>query len=278
VQQIYCPTSGYFTDRTLKALREILDNEPSLQLFAVELSLDGMPEFHNRFRGNDRSFQKAMETYDALAKLQQEDPRLRIHAISTATAENLEEVRQLTMFLFDRCPAMDHHNLALIRGDRKNPSLQGPQLTAYRCLYEDLHQIWASREHGRFGAIVEPMLQWAKVRVAEEQRQVIPCRAGILSTVVYANGDVSVCETHPPLGNLRQQSFREIWYSTEAENLRRSIANKACYCTNEVFMWPSIVFQPAQLARAIVQTRVWKKPSPNTPGTPSRPALAPQKQ
>ena len=31
----------------------------------------------------------------------------------------------LTTFLFDRCPKMSHHNLALIRGDRKNPSLQG---------------------------------------------------------------------------------------------------------------------------------------------------------
>jgi len=261
VQQIYCPTSGYFTDRTLKAVTEILDHEPSLQLFTVELSLDGMLEFHNRFRGNARSFQKALETYDALANRQKQDPRLRLHAVSTATAENLEEIRHLTAFLFDRCPAIDHHSLALIRGDRKNPSLQGPQLAAYERLYEHVRRLWAPREQGRFGAIVEPMLQRTKVRAAREQRQVVPCRAGILSAVVYANGDVSVCETHLPLGNLRQRSFREIWYSAEAETLRRSIACKACYCTNEVFMWPSIVFQPAQLVRALAQTQVWKKPA-----------------
>jgi len=262
VHQIYCPTSGYFTEKTVRAVKEILHNEPSLQLFAVELSLDGMPEFHNQFRGNPRSFDKALETYDALADLQRRDPRLRLHAISTATASNLEEIRQLTAFLFDRCPAMDHHNLALIRGDRKNPSLQGPQLTAYQHLYEDIRRVWASREKGRFGAIVEPMLQWAKVRTASEQRQVVPCRAGILSAVVYANGDVSVCETHSPLGNLRQKSFREIWYSSEAETLRCAIAAKECYCTNEVFLWPSIVFQPLQLVRALVHARTWRKATP----------------
>ena len=31
--------------------------------------------------------------------------------------------------------------------------------------------------------------------------------------------------------------------------MRRSIARKECYCTNEIFMWPSIVYQPAQLLR-----------------------------
>lgn len=260
VEQIYCPTSGYFTDKTIRSLTDILNNEPTLKLFAIELSLDGMPEYHNRFRGNNRSFQKAMETYDALVELQKKDPRLRIHSISTATSENMEGIKQLTTYLFERCPAMDHHNLALIRGDRKNPSLAGPDLATYQQLYQYVRRLWASREKTRFGSVVEPMLQWAKVRAAEAQKQIVPCRAGVLSAVVYANGDVSVCETHPPLGNIRQKSFQEIWHSEEAEALRRSIANKECYCTNEIFMWPSIVFQPLQLARSMVHAKAWEKP------------------
>ena len=264
VRQIYCPTSGYFTDRTIESLSDILANEPGLGLFAVEISLDGMADFHNRFRGNSRSFDKAMETYDALAQLQARHPRLRIHSISTATAENLEEIWALTTFLFERCPAMDHHNLALIRGDRKNPSLGGPDLAKYVRLYEHVRQVWASREEGRFGAIVDPMLHDAKVRTAKERRQVVPCRAGILSAVVYANGDVSVCETHPPIGNLREKRFREIWHSPQAAALRQSIARKECYCTNEVFMWPSIVFQPAQLLRAMSRHNALSKPGAST--------------
>lgn len=261
VREIYVPTNGYFTDRVVKQVSATLE-EKSLGLFAVELSLDGMGEFHDRFRGSPGSFARSMETYDALAELQARDPRLRIHAISTATGVNMDEIRRLTTFLFERCPKMDHHNLAIIRGDRKNPTLQGPGLADYQRLYDYVRRLWAAREEGRYGSLVEPMLQWAKTRTAEQQRQVIPCRAGKLSAVVYANGDVSVCENHPPIGNLRQKSFPEIWQSEAADRLRASISARECYCTNEIFLWPSFTYQPLQLVRTMIGARVWRKAEP----------------
>lgn len=280
VEQIYVPTNGYFTERTIKALRSILE-ESTLKLFVCELSIDGMPEYHDRFRGNAKSFAKLLETYEALAELQVSDPRVRIHSISTVTSENLDEIKRLTTYLYERCPKMDHHNLALIRGERKNPSLVTPDLGAYRQLYEYARRLWAPREENRYGSLVEPMLQWAKTKTAEKQTQVIPCRAGVLSGVVYANGDVSFCETLSPLGNLRQKSFRELWFSPEAEAMRRSVHAKECWCTNEVFMWTSINYQPMQLARALVSSRPWRRPQPlddrpgagSAGGPPSHPEL-----
>jgi MoaA/NifB/PqqE/SkfB family radical SAM enzyme len=260
VRQIYVPTNGYYTDKIVRAISETLQ-EQELELFVAELSLDGMEEFHDRFRVAPGSFKKAMESYEALAELQTRDPRLRIHSISTATEVNMSEIQRLTTYLFDRCPKMDHHNLAIIRGDRKNPSLQGPSLQQYKELYQYIRRLWVSREAGRYGSMVEPMLQWAKVQTIAKQTQVIPCRAGQLSAVVYANGDVSVCELHKPLGNLRQKSFWEIWTSPEAQRLRESIVKKDCYCTTEVFMWPSIVFQPDRLAQAMFGAKVWQKVS-----------------
>jgi MoaA/NifB/PqqE/SkfB family radical SAM enzyme len=250
VRQIYVPTNGYFTERTVKQIVGTLQ-EKDLDLFVAEISLDGVGEFHDRFRGSPGAFEKAMQTYDALAQLQAGDERLRIHALSTATHVNMDEIQRLTSYLYERCPKMDHHNLALIRGDRRNPTLQGPGLEQYQRLYHYVRQLWAPREKGRYGSIVEPMLQWAKARTAAKQRQEVPCRAGILNAVVYSNGDVSVCESRAPLGNLRDRSFSEIWSSPEARALRKSIADRQCYCTNEVFLWPSIVYQPYQLLRAM---------------------------
>ena len=273
VAQIYVPTNGSMTDRTLRAIEEVCQ-EKTLQLFAVELSLDGLGAFHDRFRGMKGAFDRAMATYDALAAMQQREPRLRIHAISTATGTNVDELRRLTAFLYERCPAMDHHNLALIRGERKNPTLQGPALAEYAELYAYLRRLWAPRETGRFGSSVEPMLQWAKIRTAQEQRQVVPCRAGVLSGVVYANGDVSVCETHPPIGNLRQRSFPEIWNSEAAQALRQSIQARACYCTNEIFLWPSVTYQPVQLLRAAMRAKPWRQVGPQVRIEPPSPAVA----
>jgi MoaA/NifB/PqqE/SkfB family radical SAM enzyme len=264
VRQIYVPSNGYFTDRTVKQVTATLEAK-ELDLFVVELSLDGMPEFHDNFRVARHAFERAMQTYDALVQIQKRDPRLRVHCISTATDVNMGEIRQLTTYLYDRCPDMDHHNLAIIRGDRKNPTLVGPSLQAYEELYEYIRRLWAPREQGRYGSIVEPMLQWNKVQTIKQQRQVAPCRAGRLTAVVYANGDVSVCEMHKPIGNLRRSSFPEIWSSPEARALRQAIDDKDCYCTTEVFMWPSIVYQPVPLMRAMIGGRVWEKPKPLAP-------------
>lgn len=254
-KQIYVPTNGYFTDRTEKQLRRVLGS-PSLQRFVCEISLDGMPEYHNRFRGNPKSFEKAMETYEMLASLQKKDPRLRIHSNTVAMSENMDEIWQLTEYLHDHCPSIEHHNLAIIRGDRKNASLQGPALSQYQALYRHIAEVWKDREEKRFGSVVEPMLQWAKVKTIESGTQYVPCKAGILSGVIYANGDVSVCESHPPIGNLRQKSFFEIWDSDQAKALRAAIKSKQCFCTNEVFLWPSIVFQPMQLTKALLNSNL----------------------
>jgi MoaA/NifB/PqqE/SkfB family radical SAM enzyme len=257
-RQVYVPTNGWYTERTVVALESILA-EPDLQLFACELSLDGTEAYHDSFRGKAGSFRRALETYDALAALQRRDPRLRIHSISTVTDHNVDEIRALTDLLYERCPAMDHHNIAVIRGDRKNPDLRTPALADYRALVAHVERRWRDRESGRFGSIVEPLLQWTKIRTLEEQRQVVPCRAGWVAGVVYANGDVSLCELHPPIGNLRRATFREIWSSPEAEALRARITARECWCTTEVFLWPSIVYQPAELVRIGARSGAWKR-------------------
>jgi MoaA/NifB/PqqE/SkfB family radical SAM enzyme len=283
VRQIYVPTNGYFTDKCERSLRKVLQHK-TLDRFVCEISLDGMPEYHNRFRGNPKSFSKAMETYAMLTKLQVEDQRLRIHVNTVAMGENIGEVWRLTEYIHENCPRVEHHNLAVIRGDRKNPSLTGPALEQYQRLYDHIRDVWKDREEGRFGSIVEPMLQYVKVKTIEGQSQFVPCKAGVLSGVVYANGDVSVCETHAPLGNLRDKRFFEIWDSPEAQALRAQIKAKECYCTNEVFMWPSIVFQPVQLTRAYVGAGTRAKraatdgeippPAPLPPERPVPPEMA----
>lgn len=266
VKQIYVPTNGYFTDKTEVQLREVLKNK-SLDMFTCEISLDGMPEYHNKFRGNPKSFEHAMETYEMITRLRKEDSRLHVHCNTVAMSTNMDEIWRLTEYLHERCPEMEHHNLAVIRGDRKDPSLGGPALAQYQALYQHVKETWADRDEGRFGGSVEPMLQYTKVQTLTHQKQVVPCKAGIMSAVVHANGDIGVCETHAPLGNLRDHTFREIWDSKEAVELRAHIAAKQCWCTNEVFMWPSIVFQPVQLTRAFVGARNMgnKKAAQNAP-------------
>jgi len=181
--------------------------ENELEFFVVELSLDGMADFHDKFCVSPGSFGRAMQAYGALAELQNRDPRLRIHVISTATDVNMDEIKPLTNYLFERCPRIDHHNLAIIRGDRKNPSLQGPDLQRHAELYQYIRWLWASREEGRYGSVVGPMLEWAKIHTVTKQTQVIPCRAGRISSVVYTNGDVAFVRYISQRGETQQDAY-----------------------------------------------------------------------
>jgi MoaA/NifB/PqqE/SkfB family radical SAM enzyme len=264
VRFIYVPTNGFYTKRTIQALEKILENK-DLKLFACEISLDGMPEFHNKFRGHPESFEKAMETYEALAELQARDPRLRIHSISTVTQTNVDQIRQLTTYIYERCPKIEHHNLALIRGERKDETLETPAIQAYQELASYHRRLWAERELNRFGSIVDPMLTWAKVRTAKAGKMLVPCTAGNLTGVIHANGNVAICETEhyfETLGNLRQNTFRELWWGEKAEQQRGVIRRRECHCTNEVFLWPSVTYQPIQLMKAALGAKVWQHPVP----------------
>ena len=46
VKRIYVPTNGYFTDRTETQLKRVFQSK-TLQGFVCEISLDGMPEYHD---------------------------------------------------------------------------------------------------------------------------------------------------------------------------------------------------------------------------------------
>ena len=139
------------TDRPDRTVEQIADH------LAGELACNSsLPSFrstacrvYDKFRGMQNAFARAMDTYEALVKLRGADPRLRIHSNAVATDVNMDEIRTLTTYLFERCPKIDHHNLAMIRGDRKNPALGGPKLKEYQELYEYIRRLWASREKHR---------------------------------------------------------------------------------------------------------------------------------
>lgn len=253
VRSVYCPTSGWFTDRAVAAVRAILAQP--VDRLVIELSFDGLPATHDALRGRPGSFARALTTYDALAALQAEDPRLRLHAIATCSNKNIEEIPKLADHLLARCPNLEHLNLPLLRGTPKDPSLRPAPPELHRAAWEHVQRTWAAREENRFGSLAAPVLQWTRERTVLERRQIAPCTAGVLTAVVRANGDVGFCEDRPPIGNLREQPFAAIWSSPAARARRADVRRGGCWCTNETFLWSSAAFHPPTAARAVLAER-----------------------
>ena len=83
-----------------------------------------------------------------------------------------------------------------------------------------------------------------ELAVLEQETQVQPCYAGLISGVLDARGEVRMCELREAVGNVRDTGydFGKLWFSPEADAQRKSIKAKECHCTHSCFMSSSLVF------------------------------------
>jgi radical SAM protein with 4Fe4S-binding SPASM domain len=253
LQRLSISTSGYYVARTSRTIDRLLTNNPALKQCSIELSLDGTTDFHNRFRGDVRAFDNTIQTYYGLAALARRDARVRLSVVSVVTRDNVDEIERLSRYLYDRCPQLERHQLRLLSGERRRPTLRAPEVGRFLSLEQRIRRIWADRVRSPRERVTEPLMSWARAQALSSREQVVPCKAGVLSAVINANGDVNVCETdstHPHLGNLREHSFRELWSSPQAEKARNMIRTKQCACANERCLVPSVLYQPGELAKA----------------------------
>jgi MoaA/NifB/PqqE/SkfB family radical SAM enzyme len=51
--------------------------------------------------------------------------------------------------------------------------------------------------------------------------EVMPCRVGLRDFFIRTNGDVEVCFFYPAIGNIKEQSARDVWYGPKAQEIRR---------------------------------------------------------
>lgn len=52
-------------------------------------------------------------------------------------------------------------------------------------------------------------------------KETMPCRVGMRNFFIKPQGEVEVCWFFPPIGNIREQSAKDIWYGEKAATIRR---------------------------------------------------------
>jgi sulfatase maturation enzyme AslB (radical SAM superfamily) len=108
-------------------------------------------------------------------------------------------------------------------------------------------------------------------RTLREQRQVIPCMAGVASAQIAPNGDVwTCCVRAQSMGNLREHDydFATVWKTGKANELRRSIKAGECFCplanaayTNMLIHEPTVMKVTAEVAGARVASAFSRQPA-----------------
>ena len=232
---INIPTNGILHSIIPDNVKEIVKYCSNTQI-VVNVSIDEVGEKHDEIRGIKNNFEYTMKTYNELRKIKAKNFTLGIHTVisnfnvdrfkdiyneliklnpDSYITEIAEERVELDTIGTGITPSLEKYSKAidfLIEKIEKNgtvPLFQRIQ-NSFRLLYYDMVK-----------------------KVLLEKTQIIPCYAGISSAHIYPNGDVWMCCIKAePIGNLREANydFKKIWNSKKANNIRKYIKDKKCFC------------------------------------------------
>jgi MoaA/NifB/PqqE/SkfB family radical SAM enzyme len=254
IRDVRIPTNGLPTEQTLSIVRAILENCPELEL-EVDVSIDGFAETHDRIRGVEGNFKKALQTIDQLEQLRTAWPKLTVYVNTVITQENKDELAALGRHFQESCD-LDGHYFQIIRGDPKDTTLQNVQPRELVQIYQSIlnyntHYVSKTpRKPSRLDSIKKAFWKAGYVFSYETQlnnysygtKWKMPCTAGQTSIVIDYNADVRVCELRKPIGNLRHYNmeFNRFWNSIERKHEVESVRTDQCFCTHICFMYDSM--------------------------------------
>jgi len=222
--------------KTKKILETYRDSE-----VVVNLSLDGVDKKHDAIRGVLGNFEKVIVTYDKLRRLRKEYPNFKIGIHSVASRFNINNLLELYEFAKRLEPDTYICEIAEPRNELFNIDKEiAPDISEYENFIKELSKKIKRdyfQKRGLVRLIQAYRLKYYQLAVRElkEKRQVIPCYAGFASCQISSYGDVWPCcilAYNAEMGNLRdtEYNFRKVWFSEQAEKVRRNIKGGQCYC------------------------------------------------
>jgi MoaA/NifB/PqqE/SkfB family radical SAM enzyme len=244
VKQITIPTGAITTDIIARQVETILQRCPKTQI-TVNLSIDHVGEKHDYIRGVPGNYEKAKKTYAKLIPLKAKYPNLTVNVHTCLCTYNADDLDELFVAIKRDFPEISFHSFEMLRGDQPDKNIQQITTERYRELLPKLEAYWNSYPHyDSFLRFVKIYSRRVELAVLEEETQVTPCHAGLVSGVLDARGEVRMCELREPVGNVRDTNydFAKLWAGEEADRQRAAIRAKECHCTHSCFMSSSLVF------------------------------------
>lgn len=262
---IHIPTNAIAVDRIFDETRKILDflkrRFPGVRL-TVKPSLDHIGPRHDEIRGVPGNFEKVMALFARLKGLQAEHPHFHAELGTVVSRWNVREIEEIAAFVTRLGTDSYRNEIAEQRSEMLN---QEDPITPETREYEAAIRFFVDQiqrnmtQRVLFQRITHAfrLAYYAlAVRILRENRQVIPCYAGISNAHMTPYGDIWACCTlgyDQPMGNLREHGydFPALWNSPRAREVRRFIRDGRCACPMANQAYSNILMDPSSLARVI---------------------------
>lgn len=246
---IHISSNGFLTERIVKFCRE-RDRTVPLEL---AISIDGVDDYHNEIRGSGLAFRSAWKTLTTLAPLRAE---LNLHLTVNQTVVNDQGLQQYELLQRRLKPLEIEHHLIVAYAESATYSLDRDRRidqTEFSTFSEltpaKVAEVLATAQENA------QSLSWFRRRLRlnylrgvadrilrNQAAKPLACQALHAHLRLFPNGDVPVCQFNSQaVGNLRSQSFAEVWASASAADQRRWV--RACAgCWAECEVAPNTIY------------------------------------
>jgi MoaA/NifB/PqqE/SkfB family radical SAM enzyme len=241
---IHIPTNAIAVDTVEKETRNILDIirkiKPDIQL-TVKPSLDHAGDKHDDIRGIEGNYKKVEEVFRRLKGIKSEYSNLHVELGTVISSWNVNDIEEISRFAMGMKPDSYRNEIAEKRAEMFNmEEAITPGVESYKKAVDLFIREIEGRKKSlsffqRINNAFRLVYYHIAIRIMEENRQVIPCYAGISNAHMSPYGDIWPCCTlgyDKSMGNLRSYdyNFRSLWSSPDANKIRRYIKDKNCSC------------------------------------------------
>ena len=261
VRNVGIPTNGFFTEKIIGTIKDILDSCPDLDL-GVDVSIDGIKEKHDEIRGVPGLFDKAVETFNELRLLERMYSKFNVNIETTVSSYNDKYLLENYDFFTNELKASTVFTL-LTRDKPREHASKYFDIGRYEKYAKKMEEgIKKGILKGYYSFPFSDFINAKRIvrhrlitKVVRENSYQIPCYAGVLGAAIFSNGDVYPCElrTDLKLGNLRDYNFdfKKLWKNEKAKRARGLIKTGKCFCTYECFLTINILFNPLMMPQIL---------------------------
>jgi len=225
---LHYPTNGFLTDRIVEVTEEITSLD--FNNLVITVSVDGKKDIHNEIRGNEKSFDRCIETYKELKK----NKDLKVYLGCTLSPFNINHFGNFFTELKDYIPNLKYSDIHL------NIYHYSENLYSNEPMYFDKKKViglidaFIKKKGFKFFNPIS-LLEYTYMKNIKNyllgNRTPFNCKSGKISCFVDPIGNVYPCTGYNViLGNLRDNDYDllKILTNKDAVLLNKKIRNGKC--------------------------------------------------